>query len=510
MTEANRGKRVAKNTALLYLRMIIVMMVGLFTSRVILAKLGVEDYGIYNLVGGVVAMFGVLSSSLVAAISRYVTFELGRGDSKRLGEVFSSSLIVLAVFGFVLLVIIEVVGIWFLNMKLNIPQDRMAAANFVLQCAVVSFVANLVLTPFSALVVAHERMGIYAYLSLSDVVLKLLILYALQFFPYDHLEVYAFLLMFAGFITPLVNIIYCCKQFPESHFKFFFDKSLFKEMGAYSWWSLFGNLSWMANTQGVSILINIFFGVTLNAARGIAGQVDAAIQTFVSNFMMALNPQITKSYASGDLEYMHKLIYLGSRISFYMVLLFAIPICMEAHEILHLWLNTVPKYTEIFVQLTMLTSMVLVLCNPLTTAQAATGKLKSYSIAMSFLTLSNFPLTYIAFQLGMPPYVTYLLFFFTYFLLIFVKIWFVKDLISITFGDYISNVFFLILKVVFTAGFMPLFIRLIFPAGMFRFLLISIVSILSTTIFSYIFGLKDDEKKQVLSLIKGSILSKTQ
>ena len=193
-----------------------------------------------------------------------------------------------------------------------------------------------------------------------------------------------------------------------------------------------------------------------------------------------------------------------------MVLLFAIPICMEAHEILHLWLNTVPKYTEIFVQLTMLTSMVLVLCNPLTTAQAATGKLKSYSIAMSFLTLSNFPLTYIAFQLGMPPYVTYLLFFFTYFLLIFVKIWFVKDLISITFGDYISNVFFLILKVVFTAGFMPLFIRLIFPAGMFRFLLISIVSILSTTIFSYIFGLKDDEKKQVLSLIKGSILSKTQ
>ena len=308
MTEANRGKRVAKNTALLYLRMIIVMMVGLFTSRVILAKLGVEDYGIYNLVGGVVAMFGVLSSSLVAAISRYVTFELGRGDSKRLGEVFSSSLIVLAVFGFVLLVIIEVVGIWFLNMKLNIPQDRMAAANFVLQCAVVSFVANLVLTPFSALVVAHERMGIYAYLSLSDVVLKLLILYALQFFPYDHLEVYAFLLMFAGFITPLVNIIYCCKQFPESHFKFFFDKSLFKEMGAYSWWSLFGNLSWMANTQGVSILINIFFGVTLNAARGIAGQVDAAIQTFVSNFMMALNPQITKSYASGDLEYMHKLI----------------------------------------------------------------------------------------------------------------------------------------------------------------------------------------------------------
>lgn len=503
--ETNRGKRVAKNTALLYLRMIIVMMVSLFTSRVILAKLGVEDYGIYNLVGGVVAMFSVLSNSLVASISRYITFELGRGNTRKLGEVFSTSLIALATIGLILLVIIEIVGVWFLNTQLNIPRERMLAANFVLQCAIITFVVNLVLTPYNALVVAHERMGIYAYLSLSDVFIKLFILYALQFFPYDHLEVYAFLLMLAGFITPSVNIIYCYHHFIESHIKFFLDKSLFREIGAYSWWSLCGNLSWMANTQGISMLINIFFGVTLNAARGIAGQVDAAIQSFVSNFMMALNPQITKSYASEELDYMHKLIYLGSRISFYMVLFFAIPICLETHEILHLWLNTVPEYTEIFVQLTMLTTMVLVLCNPLTTAQAATGKLKDYSIAMSILTLSNFPLTYFAFKLGMPPYTTYILFFITYLLLIFVKIWFVKDLIKISFRDYFENVFILIIKVVILASTLPIALRLILPSGVIRFVIISFVSILSTILFAYFWGLKADEKKQVLDLIKSKI-----
>ena len=506
MAEANRAKRVAKNTALLYLRMIIVMMVSLFTSRVILAKLGVEDYGIYNLVGGVVAMFGVLSSSLVASISRFLTFELGRGDKQRLREVFSSSIIVLSAIAILLFIAIEIVGVWFLNSQLKIPTNRITAANFVLQCSISTFLVNLILTPYNALIVAYERMGIYAYLSLVDVSIKLIILYALQYFPFDRLEVYAVLLMFAGFITPIVNVLYSFMHFPESHIKLFFDKSLLKEMGAYSWWTLFGNLSWMANTQGISMLINIFFGVILNAARGIAGQVEAAIQTFVSNFMMALNPQITKSYASNDFDYLHKLIYLGSRLSFFMVLFFAIPICLETKQILFLWLRNVPGYTEIFVQLTMLTSMVLVLCNPLTTAQAATGKMKKYSITMSFLTLSNFPLTYVAFKLGMPPYVTYILFFLIYFLLVFVKIWFVKDMIDISFLTYYSNVFAPIAKVVIVALALPLTLRFLLPYSLTRFVIISLVSVISTSLAIITLGLKKDERKAVEVLVKNKFL----
>lgn len=494
MTEANRGKRVAKNTALLYLRMIIVMMVSLFTSRVILAKLGVEDYGIYNLVGGVVAMFGVLSSSLVASVSRFLTYDLGTGDIEHLRKTYSISLIVLTIMAIGIALLIEIIGVWFLNTQLNIPAERMQAANFVLQCSILSFVVGIIVTPFSALVVAHERMGVYAYLSLTDVFIKLAILYALSFFPFDRLETYAVLLMLAGFVTPVFNFIYCKRKFNEAQFSFVWDKDLIRQLGAFTGWSVFGQASWMANTQGVNMLINMFFGVTLNAARGIASQVEGGVQTFVSNFTMAINPQVTKSYAAGDLEYMRKLIFVSARLSFCMVLFFAIPICLEVHQILVLWLKTVPPYTEIFVQLTLLNMLAMMLTNPLTSAQNATGHIKKYSIVMSSTTMMVFPLTYIAFKLGLPPFSTYIIFFIVYFSMIFFKVWLVKGFIGITYKDYLVKVVLRTLLVALTSLALPLFLRINMASSPLRLIVVSLASIVCTLFFTYGIGLFASER----------------
>ena len=492
--EPNRGRRVAKNTALLYLRMIIVMMVSLFTSRVILAKLGVEDYGIYNLVGGVVAMFGVLSSSLVASVSRFLTYDLGTGDIKHLRKTYSVSLIVLTIMAVGIGLLIEIIGVWFLNTQLNIPVERMDAANFVLQCSILSFIVGIIVTPFGALVVAHEKMGVYAYLSLIDVFMKLAILYALSFFPFDKLETYSVLLMLAGFVTPVLNFIYCKKKFSEARFSFVWDRELIKQLGAFTGWSVFGQVSWMANTQGVNMLINMFFGVTLNAARGIASQVEGGVQTFVSNFTMAINPQVTKSYAAGDMEYMRKLIFVSARLSFCMVLFFAIPICLEVHQILVLWLKTVPSYTEIFVQLTLLNMLVMMLTNPLTSAQNATGHIKRYSIVMSSTTLTVFPLTYIAFKLGLPPYSTYMIFFFVYFSMIFLKIWLVKNYIGISYKDYLVKVVMRTLLVAIASLTLPLFLRMCMSPSVCRLIVVSLVSVLCTLVFTYGIGLNTSER----------------
>lgn len=492
--EPNRGRRVAKNTALLYLRMIIVMMVSLFTSRVILAKLGVEDYGIYNLVGGVVAMFGVLSSSLVASVSRFLTYDLGTGDIKHLRKTYSVSLIVLTIMAVGIGLLIEIIGVWFLNTQLNIPVERMDAANFVLQCSILSFIVGIIVTPFGALVVAHEKMGVYAYLSLIDVFMKLAILYALSFFPFDRLKTYAVLLMLAGFVTPVFNFIYCKKKFSEARFSFVWDRELIKQLGAFTGWSVFGQVSWMANTQGVNMLINMFFGVTLNAARGIASQVEGGVQTFVSNFTMAINPQVTKSYAAGDMEYMRKLIFVSARLSFCMVLFFAIPICLEVHQILVLWLKTVPSYTEIFVQLTLLNMLVMMLTNPLTSAQNATGHIKRYSIVMSSTTLTVFPLTYIAFKLGLPPYSTYMIFFFVYFSMIFLKIWLVKNYIGISYKDYLVKVVMRTLLVAIASLTLPLFLRMCMSPSVCRLIVVSLVSVLCTLVFTYGIGLNTSER----------------
>lgn len=312
-------KRIAKNTLMLYIRMLFVMAVSLATSRIVLDSLGIDDYGIWNVVGGVMTMFSFLTSSLSTAISRFITFELGREVPQDLSKVFSVSLTVIGVLTLLVIVLAESVGVWFLNTHMNIPADRMVAANWVLQGFILSFSVGLVVSPYCAVIIAHERMKIFAYIGMAETILKLFVAYSLYFSPFDRLKTYALLsLLVSAFILITYNT-YCKKHFQECEYSFVYDKELLKSITGFAGWNFLGNGTYILNTQGVNILMNMFFGVGVNAARGIATQVDGVVQSFAGNFTMAMNPQIIKSYASDDLEYMHTLICRGAKYSYFLM-----------------------------------------------------------------------------------------------------------------------------------------------------------------------------------------------
>ncbi|MDR0893470.1 MAG: lipopolysaccharide biosynthesis protein, partial [Mediterranea sp.] len=313
MENSANSKRIAKNTLLLYIRTFFTMAIGLYASRVILNVLGVDDYGIYNVVGGVVAMFSVISGALSSSISRFITFELGRGNIERLKIIFSTSVNIQMFFALIILIIGSILGGWFLNHKMNIPHERMLAANWVLYCSLITFCVNLISLPYNACIIAHERMKAFAYISILEAVLKLAILCLLLVSPFDKLSTYTVLLTLVALLVRIIYGIYCKRSFEECDYKFVYDKAVVKAMSAFASWNLFGNGAYLLNTQGVNILINLYFGVTTNAARGIAAQVETAVSSFVGNFTTAMNPQITKSYATGNLKYMFQLVCYGAK-----------------------------------------------------------------------------------------------------------------------------------------------------------------------------------------------------
>ena len=291
----SNNKRIAKNTLMLYMRTMLTMAITLFTSRVILQVLGVDDYGIYNVVGGFVAMFGIVSGALTSSISRFLTFELGKGDTSRLNKIFCTSLNIQICISLLIVLLGELIGLWFLNYKMNIPPERLLAANWVLHCSLIAFAINLISIPFNAAIIANERMSTFAYVSILEVSCKLIIVYMLYLSPIDKLISYAILMVCVSLVVQSVYAIYCKRYFPECTYHRYFDKSLIKQMTGFAGWTFFTNGAMLFNTQGINILINIFFGVSVNAARGIATQVEAAVMRFVNDFTTAINPQITKN-----------------------------------------------------------------------------------------------------------------------------------------------------------------------------------------------------------------------
>lgn len=501
-TEYTNNQRIARNTVLLYGRMLFTMLVALYTSRVVLNALGVEDYGIYNVVGGVVAMFSFLSSSFTVSSSRFMTFSLGKGDLDNLKRVFSTSIIVQTSLAIIIVLLIEIVGIWFLNNKLQIPLNRLAAANWVMHCSILVFAVNLITVPFSASVIAHEKMGAYAFVSIFDSIIKLLIAYYISISTRDRLIQYAVLLLFASIVSLLIYIIYSRLKFEECKFHFVIDRPLLKQMTGFAGWTMLGNGASILNTQGVNILINMFFGVTLNAARGVATQVESAVASFVNSFMTALNPQITKSYAEGNLTYMRSLVCRGAKFSYFLMLFFAVPICLETEQILTLWLKIIPDYAVSFVRLTFVTSMCTVIGNTLVTAQYATGKIKKYQIVISICGLWVFPLTWIAFKLGCSPIWAYVIYAAIYFILIFVRIYLVKDMIELSWRKYIKDVIINCLLVTIVSIAIPLVIVLFQESSIIRLIEVLIVGILSTVFSAYTIGLEKNEKDYINNLIK--------
>lgn len=442
---STNSKRIAKNTLVLYIRTIISLCISLYTSRVVLCILGIENYGIYNIIGGFVALFAIISQTMVLATQRYLTFELGKTDNSHSREVYSVALTIHVLLGIILLFLFETVGLWFLNTKLNIDLSRMVAANWLYQFSVITFVLNVVRAPYEASIIAHEKMSTYAYVNIVEVVLKLIIVYLLLLSQVDRLVQYGFYLMVIAVIIFAVYVMYCKMNFSEIKFGIVRKKAYYQEMVSFAGYNFIGSCSAIFATQGVNIILNVFYGVIVNAARGIALQVGAAISKFVNDFTTALNPQITKSYARGDMAYAMNLVYKGAKFSFFLYLLFSLPIMMQTSYILTLWLTEVPEYTVTFVRYTLIISLLNTFANPLTTLAFATGNVKTLSIWLGFVRLSVLPLCYIAFKLGYTPEYAYIIALITDFVLLFIRLNIVCKLVHIPRIQFLSKV---ILKVV--------------------------------------------------------------
>lgn len=496
-SQSENTKRIAKNTLILYVRTLFTMLVSLYTSRVILNTLGVSDFGISNVVGGVVGMFSVISGSLSSSISRFITYELGHGDINKLKRIFSTSVNIQIGIALIIVILAECIGVWFVNHKLNIPAGRLVAANWVFQCSLLSFAIGLISVPYNACIIAHERMSAFAYMSILETILKLVIVYMLFISPYDKLISYAVLFVVISLVMRLIYGWYCNKHFVESHYEFIYDRPLIKEMTGFAGWSFFGNTAYMLNTQGVDMLINIFFGVTLNAAKGVASQVQNAVMQFVGNFTVAINPQITKSYASGDREYMNKLICRGARLSYYLLLIFTVPIVCEADYILYLWLKTVPEYAPIFLRLILFGTLMTLLGNTMYTAILATGKIKKYQIAVTVVGCLVFPLTWLVFRIGLPPETTYYIYIVIYFLLNFVRVYIAKGLMDFPIKLYIFDVILKVSIVSVVSFVMPLLVLHCLEEGFLRLCATCIISFFSTISVIYVFGLEKIEREIV-------------
>lgn len=496
------NKRIAKNTLLLYVRMLFMMTISLYTSRIVLNSLGVEDFGIYNVVGGVVAMFSVLSGSLSAAISRFITYELGIGNKKKLKNIFSSAVTIQFAIGIIIIFLTETIGIWFLNTKMNIPTERMTAANWVLQFSVATFIINLISIPYNAAIIAHEKMSAFAYISIIEAIGKLVIAYLIAISPIDKLIFYAILIFIVAFIVRLTYGYYCKRHFEECTYHYIWDKNLLKQMFVFAGWNFIGASATVLRDQGGNIAINLFCGPTVNAARGIAFQINTAIQSFVQNFMTALNPQITKSYASGNHKYTITLIYQGARFSFYMLLLLSLPVLVNTSFLLELWLKIVPQHTVLFVQLALIFTMSESVSGPLITAMLATGNIKNYQIIVGGLNLMNFPLSYMLLKIGYGPEIVFIIAIIISQCCLFARLCILREMIELSAMDYIKKVILNLIIVTCLSAILPFGMKQIIEVTPISFILISIVCIFSTACIIYCVGCSKHERQYINSFIR--------
>lgn len=508
-TENN--KRIAKNTLLLYFRMLFLMAVSLYTSRVVLNALGIEDFGIYNVVGGVVAMFSVLSGSLSAAISRFITYELGKGNQKNLNKIFSSAVTIQLGLAGIIILLAETIGIWFLNVKMNIPEVRMEAANWVFQFSILTFAINLISVPYNASIIAHEKMSAFAYISILEAVGKLFIAYLITIAPMDRLIFYAILMCVVALIVRFTYGNYCKRHFCECTYHFIWDKQLLKSMFSFAGWNFIGASSAVLRDQGGNVVINLFCGPAVNAARGIAFQVNNAVNQFVVNFMTALNPQITKSYAAGDKGYMMTLIFQGARLSFYMLLLLSLPILVNTHYILALWLKIVPEHAVLFVQLILIFALSESISQPLITAMLATGKIRNYQIIVGGLQMMNLPISYILLRLGYFPEIVIVIAICISQCCLAARLILLRGMIGLSITKYLKNVYLNIIVVSIIAVILPLISAYYIKESFINFILISLIAVICTLSSIYFIGCNNQEREfihQKLGTIKSKITRK--
>ena len=497
------NKRIAKNTIVLYIRMLFLMIISLYTSRVILNSLGIEEYGIYDVVGGFVAMFSMISTSLAGAISRYLTFSLAKDTPERLREVFSTSIVIQALLCIVLLIVAESVGIWFVNTQMVIPADRIIAANWVFQLSVLTTMIQLISIPYNSIIIAHERMSAFAYIGIYEGIAKLLIAFAIPYASTDSLILYAILMCLLSVSVRVLYGRYCSKHFPESKFKIVIDKKLIKSMFGFAGWNFIGASAGVLRSQGINILINIFCGPAVNAARGIAMQVNSAVSGFCSNFTTAVRPQITKLYASEEKEAYENLVIKASKFSFFILMILCIPIIVESEYIINLWLVDVPEYTIEFVCIILLLTMIDSLSSPLVHLLLACGNIRNYQIVTGGILLLNFPLAYILLKLGYSPISTVFSTIIISIICLITRLVFLKTLLRFPIKSFLIKVVIRSFIVFILCFLFIIPIKYFISSDNFAMFTINLIltGIICIAI-SYIFGFTKSEKRFILKPIK--------
>lgn len=499
MTQSN-SSRIAKNTIFLYIRSIIVLLVTLYTSRVVLRVLGVSDYGIYNVVGGVISMIGFLNSSMVATYQRYFNYEMGRKNNEGVIAYFRSAAAVQLLISAIIIVIGETLGLWFVNTQLTIPDGRLFAANCVYQVAIISFVLMMFQAPYGAMIIAHEKMDVFAFISILDVFLRLGIVFLIQVTPGDKLIAYAVLLSCVSVVDFALYVAFCKLKLNIGRFKILWDKSRIKEMLGFSGWGMLDSLALSVKSQGLNILLNMFFGPVVNAARGIAYQVLSATKQFVSNFQTAFRPQLMKSYAERDYDYMYQLFYSASKISFYLMLCLTIPIILEAPIILHIWLgDNVPDHTSAFVVLVLLTSWIDAFSSPLTSVAYATGNIKKFNLVVSGMNILILPVAWFFLKAGFAPESAMIVSLIITILSQGARMIVIKDLLPFSIKSYSSMVIWPTMIVTIVSMILPLGLHLLLDYGVVRLLIVFILSEFSIFITVWSIGSTKKEKMLITS-----------
>lgn len=505
------NKRIAKNTLMMYIRMFVMMFIGLFTSRVMLQALGITDAGVQNAVGGVIGLFGFVTGSLGNATSRFITFSLGTEDKTLMLKTFGNLKAIYYSIAVLFFLFGQTVGLYFLYHYLVIPPGRMTAALCVLEFAIFSGVFDLFCVPYNSAIIAHEKMSAFAYMSIWDATMKLLICYAVMVTPFDRLITYAALGFVIAFINRTIYAVYSKRHFEEVSAKPAIDKKLFKDIFTFAGWTLTGNIAWICNTQGSNILLNMFFGPVVNAARGVASQVQGVLTQFVTNFQTALNPQITKSYARHDLDYMHELVHQGTRFSYMLQLFLSLPVIFEAPFILNLWLVEVPDHTITFLRIILLDSLVLAIYNPIVISIHATGDLKLFQTVEPLILLTQLPISYVGlkfFHLG--PDFVFLVILFVDIVAAVARIIIVLPKIHDTFKAYFHYALWPIIKVTFFSFLIPsILYKMFWGESCWRDFFIMVLFSVSSAVFSiYFLGFYAGERKKYISLAQSFIKSK--
>lgn len=496
------NKRIAKNTIFLYIRMVVTLLVLLYTSRVVLQVLGVSDYGIYNAVGGVVTMLAFINASMSITVQRYLSFDLGRNDIQSLNKTFNIALIIHIIIAVIVAILAESVGYYLLTHYMKFPQERFEAATWVFHFSILTCCARMLQVPYNAVIIAFERMGIFAYLSIAEAVLGLSILYILQLGDFDRLKLYAVLTFAVMIFITTLYALYTSFKIKEIKVRPVWDSYLFRRLLGFASWSTLGEMAWAGTLQGVNIVLNIFFGPVVNASRGISQQVLGAINRFVQGFLTAVNPQIIKRYASGDTQGTFSLTFRATCFSFYLLLFLSLPVLLCTEYVLHLWLGQVPSHLVAFCQLSIIGACIDALSNPLSTVAKAYGKIRNYQLAVSATLISNLPLSYLLLKLGMRPESTFIVYLFISATLIAVRLILLKKMVSMNPSAYFHHVLRPIGLWLIAVLPLPLAINPLLPKNFGGLLCSTLISTICISASTYFMGLKKQEQIAVNNKVK--------